>query len=56
MTSRRKYTITERQAEIILRALRNESIDDRLEYPQEYSYGRCHGDILRKITKATKEK
>lgn len=43
--------ITENQANIILRALGNESIDDMAERG-EYSYARCHTDMAKKIEKA----
>jgi hypothetical protein len=45
-------TLTENQADIILRALSNESMNDRVEWFGEYSYWRCHQDIQRKIEKA----
>lgn len=44
-------TITENQAEIILRALANESNDDAVQFG-EYSYWRCYVDIKKKIEKA----
>ena len=48
-----QITLTRRQASIILRALRNESVDDIAEW-NEYSYWRCYLDIKKKIDKSTK--
>lgn len=49
-----KIEITRNQADIILRALANESVDDPADW-NEYSYGRCYNDIEKKIDKAIKE-
>lgn len=49
-----KIEITRRQANIILRALENEAVDDIRDW-NEYSYGRCYNDIKKKIDKAIKE-
>lgn len=46
--------ITLNQANIILKALANEAVDDPAEW-NEYSYGKCYNDIEKKIDKATKE-
>ena len=50
-----KIEITEKQADIILRALGNESNDDAAERG-EYSYWRCYPDMEKKIKKATGQK
>lgn len=44
-------TITDNQAEIILRALANESNDDLVQFG-EYSYWRCFVDVAKKMKKA----
>lgn len=44
-------TITDNQAEIILRALVNESNDDAVGFG-EYSYWRCFIDVAKKMKKA----
>lgn len=44
-------TLTENQAEIILRALYNESNDDVVR-KGEYSYWRCYLDMEKKFNKA----
>lgn len=46
-----KIELTESQAEIILRALANESNDDAVQRG-EYSYWRCYLDVEKKIKKA----
>lgn len=48
-----KYTITitENQANTILNALENESVDEPAQFG-EYSYGRCYREIKNKLTKA----
>lgn len=46
-----KISLTERQAGIILGALRNESNDDDVQ-AGEYSYWRCYQDVARKLQKA----
>lgn len=46
-----KISLTERQAGIILGALRNESNDDDVR-AGEYSYWRCYEDVARKLQKA----
>lgn len=48
----KKYviTLTEKQAQIILNALENESNDDMVERG-EYSYWRCYLDIAKKLKK-----
>ena len=45
-----KIELTENQAEIILRALENESSNDMSEFG-EYSYWRCFIDIEKKLEK-----
>lgn len=47
--------LTPNQANIILRALRNESNDDACERG-EYSYARCYTDISKKLASATQSK
>lgn len=47
-------TITDKQAEVILRALRNESNDDMVGRG-EYSYWRCYLDMEKKVRKAKGE-
>ena len=49
-----KIEITENQANIILRALSNESMDDCVERG-EYSYYRCYLDMKKKIEMANDE-
>lgn len=48
-----KYTITitENQANTILNALENESVDEPAQFG-EYSYGRCYREIKNKLIKA----
>lgn len=46
-----KINLTEKQAGIILGALRNESNDDDVQ-AGEYSYWRCYRDVARKLQKA----
>ena len=50
-----KVELTPNQANIILRALRNESNDDACERG-EYSYARCYTDMLKKLTSAIQSK
>lgn len=50
-----RIELTPNQANIILRALRNESNDDACERG-EYSYARCYTDILKKLASATQSK
>lgn len=50
-TKKLTITITGNQANIILHALENESVDDMVGRG-EYSYGRCFTDIEKKLDKA----
>lgn len=49
-----KIELTENQADIILRALGNESNDDAVQRG-EYSYYRCYLDVEKKIKKAKEQ-
>jgi hypothetical protein len=50
MTKKITITITNNQAEIILRALANESNEDMVQFG-EYSYWRCFVDVAKKMKK-----
>ena len=47
--------LTEKQANIILHALANESYEDDVQFG-EYGYYRCYMDVRKKIVKANNEK